>query len=257
MTGAVGKCSPCLVDFYRDELAGPHEACSPCPPYSQTRSLATDTIAGCICLSGARRNSSAVKSDGYVNLCVSCPAGYSADLNSAEGLCTPCLAGAYRPADATPSQPCINCPPNTRSLYNASTLLSDCLCVPGCAPLTAYGVAPGSDHFYHFLLHRSVPQPWQARVTAPASSRSLSPPGTTKTRRCPRASRVPPARLPAATAPRSALRAVPRPSPSRGRPCARSARRTRSPTRRRSAVRRERTRVPSYSAPALPLLSFS
>lgn len=133
MTGARGRCSPCAVNFYRDDSAEPREPCFKCPQYSYTLSLGTDSIAGCLCLKGARRNSSADKSDGYRSLCVSCPAGYSADPNSAEGLCSPCLSGTYRTAEAVPDQPCIACPPNTRSPNNASTLLSDCLCVPGCA----------------------------------------------------------------------------------------------------------------------------
>lgn len=131
MTGAVGRCSPCAVNSYRDEVAAPREACSRCPPYSYTRSLASDSIAGCICLAGARRNSSASKADLYANLCVSCPAGFSADLNSAEGVCTACLPGTYRPSTAEPSEPCINCPVNTKSLKNASTSLEECLSVPG------------------------------------------------------------------------------------------------------------------------------
>lgn len=62
---------------------------------------------------------------------MACPAGYSADVNSAEGACTPCKPGFYRTADMPPSQPCVACPENTASPNPASAFLSDCACVPG------------------------------------------------------------------------------------------------------------------------------
>jgi hypothetical protein len=100
---SVSGCTACTQDTYKSTTGS--DACTPCPSTSQTNGLTgAPSVLSC-----------------------SCPAGSYGPAAS----CSLCPLGTYKSVAIGEFQSCLSCPSGTSTLSMGSTMLSNCVAVPG------------------------------------------------------------------------------------------------------------------------------